>query len=437
MAGSKRRAPGRHEGSVPRSANSSSGASAVDSDRLLRDLEALARFGRLDNGGVDRPAFSGQYRGAVEWLSSRMRDAGLRVWQDPAGNLIGRVGPDGPALLCGSHIDSVPSGGIFDGALGVLAGVECARTLGGADIRLARALEVVAFVDEEGAYVSLLGSRAMTGSLGSDELAVATGRDGLPLAEALAEYGLDSRHVLTAARPPSDIAGYIELHIEQGPVLESAGLPIGVVSGIVGIHRAELEFTGMANHAGTTPMEHRRDALRAAAETIVESYRAFEAARASDMRLTFGAIAVAPNASNVIPGSVRLSQEIRGPRTESIEELYRECSAVAEGVAGARGVTMSNKLVSFNPPALMDPAVGRRIADACARLGYGCRTMPSGAGHDAQSFARRCPTGMIFIPSEAGVSHNASERTSRDCVAQGLAVLYEVLAGWLCEESQP
>ena len=407
------------------------GPLSVDSQQLLADIEALARIGALDKGGVDRPAFSSQYRAAIEWLTARMQNAGLRVHQDPAGNLIGRLGSEGPAIVCGSHVDSVPSGGILDGALGVLAAIECVRAFRKSGVNLLRPLEVVAFADEEGAYLSLFGSRAMAGTLDMTEVKAAIGRDGRRLTDALAEYGLEPDRINQAIRPRGDVAGYLELHIEQGPVLEWAETPIGIVQSIVGIHEAEIRFTGLANHAGTTPMELRRDALRAASETMVEAYRAFEAECASDMRLTFGAISNHPNAKNVIPGFVRLTQEIRGIDIDLMDNLFKRCRGIASEVAESRKVAVTCEILSCDPPTTMDASVQQRIAEACSALGYGYRKMPSGAGHDAQVFAPLCPTGMIFIPSEGGVSHNAVERTSPDLIAKGLDVFCLVLQGWL------
>jgi hydantoinase/carbamoylase family amidase len=302
------------------------GPAGPDARRILRDLKALSAIGGAAAGGVDRPAFSLAYSEAVAWLAELARRAGLRVRQDAAGNLIARLGPpDAPAVVCGSHIDSVPGGGIYDGTLGVLAGLECARALADRAAGLTKALEVVAFVDEEGAYLSLLGSRAMAGDLDPGELAAAHGRDGRSLAAAMRQAGLDPRRVLEAARPASDITAYVELHIEQGPVLESTSCDIGIVTDIVGLHAAELTFLGEANHAGTTPLSLRKDAFRAAAQAVTECFDLVESAFPADTRLTYGEVALAPGASNVVPGEVRLT--VRSPRPARLPSGSRRCAA--------------------------------------------------------------------------------------------------------------
>ncbi|MEM7222436.1 MAG: M20 family metallo-hydrolase [Pseudomonadota bacterium] len=403
----------------------------IQPERLLDDLEALSHFGRLPEGGLDRPAYSPAYREAIDWLAGRFETAGLAVRMDPAGNLIGRLGPaEGPAVLSGSHVDAVPSGGFYDGALGVLAALECARTLaerGG----VPRPLEIVAFADEEGAFLGLTGSRAMVGQVEQEEVASAVGRDGQPFTEALARFGLEPTAFLKAARPPQDFAGYLELHIEQGPVLESRGLEVGVVESIVGIANAELIFRGEQAHAGTTPLALRRDALRAAAETLAESTTLVERDFPPDMRLTYGALAVAPGAANVVPAEARLGQEIRGPDLKGMEALFGRAEAIARARADANRVALEIVRGATEHPAVMAPALTARIEAACQALGCGHTRMPSGAGHDAQILAQVTPAAMIFVPSRAGLSHNPAEATDPRHIALGARVLYLTLAGML------
>ena len=406
-------------------------STAIEPERLLADLEALSRFGRRPEGGLDRPAYSKAYREALDWLAGRFEAAGLCVRLDPAGNLIGRLGPEkGPAVVSGSHIDAVPSGGYYDGALGVLAALECARTLadrGGIE----RPLEVIAFADEEGAFLGLTGSRAMVGQVTTAEVMAAVGRDGQPFAEALLGFGLDSERLIEAARPAQDFAGYLELHIEQGPLLESRGLEIGVVESIVGIATSELIFTGAQAHAGTTPLALRRDALRAAAETIAESTALVERDFPPEMRLTYGALTVAPGAANVVPAEARLTQEIRGPDLKGMEALFERSHAVAQSRAAANRVRLEVLRHATEPPATMAPALTGRIEAACRALGCGHLRMPSGAGHDAQILAQVTEAAMIFVPSRAGLSHNPAEDTDPRHIALGCKVLYLTLAGML------
>jgi len=396
--------------------------------RIRSDLQTLARFGAAGNG-VDRPSYSPAYRDAVEWLAERMRQAGLAVREDAAGNLIGRMGPaTGPAIVSGSHIDSVPDGGIYDGTLGVLAALEVARTLTEKRVALKRAYEVIAFVDEEGAYLGELGCRAMTGDLTFDALEPVRGRDGKSLFDAMREYGLDARRIASATRPRSDFAGYVELHIEQGPVLEHRQVDIGVVTGIAGIQVSELTFSGQANHAGTTPVPMRRDAFRAAAETVTTVFERLEAEFAPDRhRVTYGAAAVSPGAQNVVPAKVKLAQEIRAETPAEIEALVAMTRAAAEDVAARHGVTVQVQSISFDAPARMSPRMMDLIEEGAGACGCSALRMPSGAGHDAQVMARITDAGMIFIPSYGGVSHNPDESSTDSQIERGTRVLFHVL----------
>ncbi len=397
-------------------------------ERIMDNLNVLSQFGAAPAGGVDRTMYSESYRDAVDWLCERCRDAGMRVREDAAGNVIARIGPeDAPAVVAGSHIDSVPGGGIYDGALGVLAGVECARLLSERGEALPLAFEVVAFADEEGAFISLLGSRAMTGRLAADEIEAACGRDSQPLPEAMRRYGLVPGDVGQAARPAGDVAAYVELHVEQGPVLESAGHGIGIVTGIVGLHTSEVVFQGEANHAGTTPLDLRRDAMRAAAATITECFAAIEREFPPDARLTYGDISIAPGASNVVPGEAHLIQEIRAIHKEDIERAYAMVRDTAVRVAAERGVEASTALRSFNTPVAMSEHVAATIEGVCTDLQIEPHRMPSGAGHDAQMMAARWPSGMIFVPSRGGISHNAAEETGVAEIELGARVLFRVL----------
>ena len=410
----------------------------IQVSRIMEDLRALSAFGPSPGGGMARTTYSDDYRRAVDWLTGRCREAGMAVREDAAGNVIARLGPpEGPAVVTGSHIDSVPGGGIYDGALGVLAGVECARCLAGRAEPLPAAFEVIAFADEEGAYISLLGSRAMAGDLPHGEVETAQGRHGETLAGAMARYGLDPAALDTARRPDDAVAAYVELHIEQGPVLEAGGHRIGVVTGIVGLHNSELSFRGQANHAGTTPMHLRRDALRAAAETVSACFAAIEQDFPADTRLTFGQVAVDPGASNVVPGEVRLSQDLRALDQSDIERAAAMIRATAERVAGGCGVEATSTLKSFNRPAAMSAGVVGAIGAAAADLGIEPLSMPSGAGHDAQMMAARWRTGMIFVPSKGGISHNAAEETSVEDIETGARVLLRTVERLLSRRGTP
>lgn len=400
------------------------GFSALEPELLAADLQELATFGATGNGGIYRPAYSSAYGEAQVWLIAQMEKAGLRVHVDPAGNIIGRMGPeDAPAVACGSHIDTVPEGGAYDGALGVLSGVAVARALGPLRNHLPFAFEVIAFSDEEGAYLSEAGARAMTGDLQAREIEENCGRDGRRMTEALWGFGLTAEGFEKAVRPASDFVAYLELHIEQGPVLETEDLDIGVVEGIAGIHTSELIFTGEANHAGTTPINLRHDAFRAAAETVSACFQKVEGDFPAETRLTFGKIEMGPGAANVVPASVVLSREIRAGSEALIASVAEETDEIANSLAQAHGVAFEARLISRDAPAVMDDGIVQTIEAACKSTNARYTRMKSGAGHDAQIMTRHCPTGMIFVPSRAGISHNPAEYTSPDQIEVGARVL--------------
>ncbi len=399
---------------------------------ITRDLERLltelARFGGRPDGGVDRPAFSPVYEEANRWLIREMEAIGMTVRRDAAGNLIGRMGAEQtPAVVIGSHIDTVPAGGRFDGALGVMAGLVVARRLAPQVADFKRALEVVSFADEEGTFGLTYGSRAMAGALRQAEIDGAADRAGLKLTDALAQIGLDPAKALSAARPPGDFEAYLELHIEQGPVLEGKGIDIGAVEAIVGIDTVEMTLTGEANHSGTTPAALRRDALRAAAEAMV----ACHAARPVNATLNFGALTVRPGATNIVPAEVTLTQEIRSSDEAVISALRKSCEILFGEAATHNGVTMAIRSVSADAPARMAPALVGAVMNAAARLGHSVHRMPSGAGHDAQYMAALCPAVMIFVPSVGGVSHSPRELSTWESCAKGAEVLTAVAAEML------
>lgn len=400
----------------------------ISGARVLRDLEALSAFGAAAVGpGVTRPAFSPQMRQAQDWLLGRMTSAGMTARLDGVGNVIGRIGPaDAPAVVIGSHIDTVPCGGRLDGALGVVAGLEVARVLRDLGTPLHKAVEVIAFCDEEGAWLSLLGSRAMAGDLSREEIVAACGRDGTPLETALAGAGLSVDSVLGAARPPEELCAFLELHIEQGPVLDTAGQSLGAVTGIAGLLSGELTFNGRAAHAGTTPMALRQDAFRVAAEAMAVAFEAVERDFPEEARLTFGTVQATPGATNVVPSRVVLGYDIRALDAGMISRLRDRVAEVAARICERSGVTVRDRELCYDPPAPMDDALRARLERACSQLGHPARRMPSGAGHDAQAMAGVCPAAMLFVPSRGGVSHHPDEATAEADIALGVEVLARV-----------
>lgn len=394
----------------------------IDGKRVSDDLDALACFGETDEGGVTRLSFSSAFNDACEWLIKAMRDAGLDPHRDAAGNIIGRAGPDkGAAVIVGSHIDSVPNGGRFDGTLGVVAGLEVARTFRDNGVQLQRPFEVIAFADEEGTYISQFGSRAMTGELTYEEALGGRGAGGETLREALSRSGMTPENIRSAYRDSAEFHCYLELHIEQGPVLEAAGLDIGVVDAIVCADHADVWFAGESGHAGTTPMDGRNDAFRAAARYADEAFNTvYEYA---DTRLTFGIVELSPQASNVIPGRVRLRQDLRCPDDSMLDTIRKRLENALSDVSIRENVECEIIDVSRNPSAEMDRSIRNIVQETCVNRGLGWQSMVSGATHDAQTMARRCAASLVFVPSEKGRSHRPDEFTSAEALNRGVQVI--------------
>jgi N-carbamoyl-L-amino-acid hydrolase len=399
----------------------------IDLGRLRADVEALMAIGRDPEGGISRPAWSPAHEQARAWLVERLRAAGLAARVDPAGNIIGRLGESEPVVMTGSHIDTVPRGGPLDGALGVLAGLECLRTISDRGVPLGRALEVAAFTDEEGRFYGFFGSRAMAGSLDLGLARRLTDPTGRPLADAMREAGFDLERAAEARREPGSIASYVELHIEQGPWLEAEGLPLGVVEAIVGIRRRRLTFLGQPDHAGTTPMDRRRDAFFTAAEYAAKS-RDLVVRRGSGRSVTtVGVVNVYPGVANIVPSRAALLQEIRDAEPAVLDRLHARTLALARRVAKRRGLGLETEELLEAEPVRMAPRVQDAIEAAAGALGLRTKRMPSGAGHDAQIVAAVADAGMVFIPSQGGRSHRPDEWSDWEAIERGANVLLGTL----------
>lgn len=400
----------------------------IDRDRLWADVEALARFTRPESPWTRR-AFTPEFDAARTWLRTAFAEAGLTVRLDACANLIGcREGsePGLPVLMSGSHCDTVPAGGRFDGIAGVLAALAFARALNASGTALRHPFEVVDFLSEEPSDygVSSIGSRAIAGRLSAAHLAMTDGR-GETLAQAIARAGGDPAALGEPLRRAGEIAAYVELHIEQGRVLEGANLPIGVVDRIVGIARHNLVVTGRTDHAGSTPMDARHDALAGAARVIsaVESLAREMTGNPEYVVATVGRIAVSPNAANAVPGRVEMVLDLRTGSDAVLaafpERLRARCDL------GPLGFEIAP--VSLAPATDCAPVVTSAIAAAADRLGLGRRALPSGAGHDAVNAALLAPTGMIFIPCRDGRSHVPEEWSTPEQLYDGARVLAETL----------
>lgn len=398
----------------------------VNRDRLLADLRDLSRIGAREGGGISRTAFSPADVLARRWYSDKCADAGLDLSVDGLGNMMARRPTDdaNAAIWSGSHIDTVPNGGPLDGALGTVAALECLRRLTETDLPLTRPVRALVFADEEGNYGHLFGSYGLVNGYNTATLESMVGRDGDHLVDTWRDHPFRSGPI--GPVDPNRIEGFVELHIEQGPKLEAAGLDIGVVTSIVGLGGGWLEFRGRADHAGTTPMHMRSDALLAAAEFLTLLPRL--ATGVSEAAIaTCGIVRLAPEAANVVAEVATCTLDLREPTSAGLAALHAGVEAAAREVAQQHSVKME-----WHPDRVIDPVqlnvgVQQVIRDACDAHGLSRQDMPSGAGHDSQNLAKVTPTAMIFVPSHDGRSHCPAEYTDPELLVQGANVLLRTL----------
>ncbi|WP_020497467.1 M20 family metallo-hydrolase [Sciscionella marina] len=402
---------------------------APETGRLDAELAELARFHDSAFPGWSREVFSEPYRDSRDWVRARMAEAGLDPVVDAAGNILGRLpgaDPNAPALLTGSHTDTVRQGGRFDGIVGVLGGIEVARRLTETGTRLHRDLYIVDFLGEEANEfgISCMGSRSISGTLSAEHLDRMDGT-GQRLGAAMRGFGLDPSAAI--GQPwRRQVHGYVELHIEQGALLERAGTEIGVVTAIAGIERLLVHFAGSAGHAGTTPMGERQDALVSAAAAVLAVDRVGCAAPVHGVT-TSGSIVSAPGSMNVISDEAKLWAEIRSVERDWLQGARREIVDEITAETAARGVQIDVEWLNDQDPVPTAEPVRDVIASAAAELGYSWRAVPSGAGHDAAHLARLGPMGMIFVPSVAGKSHCPEEFTASADIAKGVHTLTRTL----------
>lgn len=398
----------------------------VNAERIEQHIIQLAEFGKTPEGGVDRVAYSAEDIQSRKTIIQLMKEAGLDVRVDGAGNIIGRrEGSDSslPPILFGSHTDTVPQGGKYDGAVGVISAIECAQVLGESQIQTRHPLEVIDFTDEEG---GLAGSRAMNGTLTAEALEEMS-HSGKTVREGLLAVGGNPDKLDEVVRKKGDIKAFLEIHIEQGRILEDRDVDIGIVEGIVGISWWDVTIEGFPNHAGTTPMNMRQDALLAAAQMIMAVNRIVISIPGNQVG-TVGRIQAEPGAPNVIPGKVVMSLELRDLSAEKIQSLYIQIKDEAALIAEKTGTR-----ISFDPidamaiPAPTDPEIRNLIAESAKELGLTTHYMPSGAGHDAQDMAKIAPAGMIFIPSVGGISHSPKEFSRTQDIVNGANVLLQTI----------
>jgi len=398
----------------------------VDCDRLLDRIAALGELGAIDSGGVCRLALSEEDKLGRDLVVQWMRELGLAVMVDRIGNVVGtRAGEEaGPSVMTGSHIDTVKTGGLYDGNLGVLAGLEVVQTLNDLGLKTRKPLAVAFFTNEEGARFApdMMGSMVHQGHFPLQQMLAVEGIDGKTVGKALDQIGYRGDALCPAPAP----AAFVELHVEQGPVLEAAGLTIGAVTGVQGISWTELVFSGQSNHAGTTPVRLRRDAGYAAG-AMAAFVRELAVEMGGDQVGTVGSLELEPNLINVIARHARLTVDLRNTDEAHLREAEAHMMHRAREVAAAERLDLqTRRLARFAPVDFHEPVIAavERIASA---LGHSARRMASGAGHDAQSFAPNCPTGMIFVPSVGGISHNVAEFTEPADIEAGANVLLHLV----------
>ena len=409
----------------PVAATAETGSLRVDGQRLHGTMEKLKAFGGNEQGGSDRVAYSEANLQALLYLIGLMGEAGLSTHIDVAGNLIGRregSDPEAGVILTGSHIDTVPNGGHYDGIVGVMGAIEVARTLHEAGIELEHGFEVAAWSNEERGKT---GSRSLAESIDPAELDLPTYTE-KTVGEGIRYLGGDPARIAENLRRPGDIAAFIELHVEQGGVMEQRDRQIGVVTGIVGIKRWKITVDGFANHAGTTPMNQRKDASLAAARIILAVNRIVSSEPGQQVG-TVGIMKLEPGAANVVPGGAELHLEMRDLSMQKLDRLFAAIETEAKLIAGATGTTVTIEQYYETDSAVSDLLIMADISGAVESLGFSHMTIPSGAGHDAQSFKNLAPLGMIFVPSQRGISHSPAEYTAPADITRGANVLLHTI----------
>jgi len=401
----------------------------------MRDLNAIGRIGIGDHGAVTRLVFSIKELRSRQLLIHLMRQAGLQIHIDAIGNIFGRfAGSDtkAPAVLAGSHLDTVIHGGKYDGPVGVIGALEAVRTIGENRIPVRASLEVVCFVGEESSRFgfSTLGSSLIAGEVHPSDLTNAVDPQGTRLADVLSSLGITQKQLRALRRDPKSIKAYFELHIEQGPILEAKGKRIGLVTSIAAPSRFKVIFKGQADHSGTTPMDMRKDALVAAAqmieyvEQICRKYSSMEKGRVVG---TVGAMKIEPGVINAVPGRAELSVDIRSTSAQSKDRVARMVKEQARSISHKRSITVEILKIREENPVPLDKRLLRVTRGICDGRGIDYEIMPSGAGHDAMQMAKITPAGMIFVPSKRGISHNPEEWTHPGDIALGSQLLMETM----------
>lgn len=399
-------------------------------ERIKEDIVALAQFSATAGNGVTRLSYTKEHAQARDYIVDKMKQAGLDVRQDPVGNLIGRrkgSNDELPAIAVGSHFDSVRNGGRFDGVAGIVAGLEVARLLKTNNLQLQHPYEVIAIVEEEGSRFNsgIFGGKVISGLAKQEDLDILKDSDGITIRQAMLDFGLEPEKLAEAARSRSDLGAFFELHIEQGPVLEAEDLQIGLVDTIVGIHAFELTIAGRPDHAGTTPMMLRSDALVAASKIVLALNNA--ASQLIDRSVaTVGKIQIQPGSVNVVPGKAVFTVEIRSANSESIDWIKEQVQNEINSLK-AEGFSVSSTPLMDLKPTRLSTKLMRCLEESAEKMNIDFLKLPSGAGHDSMCIAQITDTAMLFVPSKDGRSHCPEEFTEYSAIQTGCDILYQAV----------
>ncbi|MCP4384418.1 MAG: Zn-dependent hydrolase, partial [Hyphomicrobiales bacterium] len=398
-------------------------------DRLRQLLDGVNAFGfNAITGGYNRVGYSPDDMAVRGWFARQMGGDGLQATQDAVNNLFGRFGPpEGACIMAGSHLDTVPEGGAFDGSLGVCVALECVRAMRDAGIKPKSAIVVVATAEEEGRFGGMLGSQSITGAVTRAWIEQATDSDGIGLVDAMTAQGLDPFGALGAAWPNGSIKAFLELHIEQGPVLERSAVPAGIANSISGVCSLHVRYEGVANHSGTTPMDMRADAFAGLATLANTIPAVVEGHGTGQSRITIGKVDLKPNFPHTIPGVAEFSVIIRDTSEDIMQRLR---AAVGDNVAiaaRAHGLDYAIEEKSWLAPVSLDSGLHAMLAAEATKLGFEALDMPSGAGHDAQTMQSFCPSALIFVPSRGGISHAPQESSAWTDIEKGAQLMLNTL----------
>lgn len=401
----------------------------VNLDRIENDLFELKRFGYCQQDkGIYRQGLTQTDMDARQWLMEQFKKQGLNTCMDGIANVIGRLGDsNSPAIVIGSHLDSAPCGGMFDGTLGVIAGLECIRVIKEQRIEVQHPIEIVATSEEEGRFGGMLGSQSLTGHLTADWIEKACSVEGESLKETMQKLGLNPKGALTERYSRSSILAFLELHIEQGPILENKKISIGIVENISGVFKWLIKLIGKAGHAGTAPMNMRSDAFMGLADFAHELSRIIDEEGSDKSRLTIGQVDLKPGSAHTIPGEAHFTLVGRDVDEEIMDNLSSGCRKVLSAIARKHRLMFEFEEKSWLSPQLCSPEIVSILEETACKLGYEYLLMPSGAGHDTQFFAKIAPASMIFVPSVNGISHAPDEWTHWADVEKGANVLLNTL----------